>query len=91
MIRFIITSLIIITFIFLIYKLIPGKLKINKRFNKPLFKIPIGILLISIVSVGTFQLVKLLPIVMKLLLIGIDFIIIYSIITYLFNNKQKTN
>jgi hypothetical protein len=36
-------------------------------------------------------LVKVLPIVMKVGVIGLDFVIIYIVFNYLFINKQKTN
>lgn len=101
MIRFLIFALIIIGLFVLIYKLIPDnkteKTKTGERFkwlnqfNKPLFKIPIGVLIILITLVGTIRLVKVLPIVMKLGIIAIDFAIIYTVIIYLFNNKKNKN
>jgi hypothetical protein len=57
-------------------------------FNKPSFKIPLGSLIILATLIGTFKLVKALPMMMKLLIIGIDFTIIYLVIIYLFKNKN---
>jgi len=59
-------------------------------FNKPIFKIPIGILIITGTLIYSLNLVKVLPLIMKVGIIGLDFIIIYTVINYLFINK-KTN
>jgi uncharacterized PurR-regulated membrane protein YhhQ (DUF165 family) len=59
-------------------------------FNKPIFKIPIGILIITGTLIQSLNLVKVLPLIMKVGIIGLDFIVIYTVINYLFINK-KTN
>lgn len=59
-------------------------------FNKPIFKIPIGTLIIAGTLIYSLNLVKVLPIIMKVGIIGLDFIVIYTVINYLFINK-KTN
>jgi amino acid transporter len=100
MIRFITLTLITIGLIFLFYNLLSNKEEKKKQkkekknnwlksFNKPLFKITIGSMIILIILISTLRLVKVLPIVMKLGIIAIDFVIIYAVITYLFNIKNK--
>jgi amino acid transporter len=100
MIRFITLTLITIGLIFLFYNLLSNKEEKKKEkkekknnwlksFNKPLFKITIGSMIILIILISTLRLVKVLPIVMKLGIIAIDFVIIYAVITYLFNIKNK--
>ena len=100
MVRFIILGIILIGMFVLLYKLLSDnkeksekkvRLKWLDHFNKPIFKIPIGASIILITLVSTLRLVKVLPIVAKLGLIAIDFVIIYAVIIYLFNNKQKSN
>jgi hypothetical protein len=99
MIRFLILAVIIIGLVLLTYKLLTNnnEKKTTKRFkwfenfNKPVFKIPIGVLIILMTLVSTFRLVKVLPIVMKIGIIAIDFAIIYSVIIYLFNNNKNKN
>jgi len=100
MIRFIVLGIILIIAFVLLYKSLSynkekeksiKRLKWLDHFNKPIFKIPIGVSIILITLVSTITLVKILPIVAKLGLIAIDFAIIYTVIIYLFNNKQKSN
>jgi hypothetical protein len=99
MFRFIFLAILMIISVVIVYQLTNknhGKIKNNEnrykwlsRFNKPIFKIPLGILIILIVLIGTISIVKVLPLLMKLCIILIDFVIIYTLITYLFNNKNK--
>jgi len=98
--RFLIIAIILITMFVLLYKLLenPKKKKVESRnsnwlkpFNKLIFKIPIGILIITATLIFSFNLVKVLPIIMKVGVIGLDFVIIYIVFNYLFINKQKTN
>jgi len=98
--RFLIIAIILIGMFVLLYKLLenPKKKKVEnsnsnwlKPFNKPIFKIPIGILIITATLIFSFNLVKVLPIIMKVGVIGLDFVIIYIVFNYLFINKQKTN
>jgi len=101
MVRFIILGIIVIGMFVLLYKLLSDnkeksekkvrRLKWLDHFNKPIFKITIGASIILITLVSTIRLVKVLPIVAKLCLIAVDFVIIYAVIIYLFNNKQKSN
>jgi hypothetical protein len=60
----------------------------SNPFNKPIFKIPLGLLIISGTLVYTINLVKVLPPIMKVGIIGLDFIVIYLVINYLFINKK---
>lgn len=59
-------------------------------FNKPFFKISIGILIIAGTLIYSLNLVKVLPLIVKVGIVGLDFIVIYTVINYLFINK-KTN
>jgi amino acid transporter len=61
-----------------------------KPFNRLVFKIPMGILIISATILQSVTLIKLLPPLVKVLTIGLNFIVIYAVINYLFINK-KTN
>jgi len=93
--RLAITITILVGFFVLLYKLLQDKKekkpKLNwlEPFNKPVFKIPIGLLIIIMTLVYSFRVVKAVPILMKLGLLGINFIIIYAVINYLFKNKKK--
>ena len=100
--RFLIAAIILIGMFILVYKLLirePTKQKIKREskffsidpFRSPFFKIPIGVLIIAFTLVYSFRIVKMIPILMKVGLIGLNFVVIYIVINYLFNNKQKTN
>jgi uncharacterized membrane protein YhdT len=93
--RLAITITILVGFFILLYKLLQDKKETKptpnwfEPFNKPIFKIPIGVLVIIMTLVYSFRVVKAVPILMKLGLLGINFIIIYAVINYLFKNKKK--
>lgn len=57
--------------------------------NRPIFKIPIGVILSLISILLALRFVKVLPVVGKVAVIGLEFTIIYLIINYLIINKQK--
>lgn len=100
--RFLITAIILIGMFILVYKLLtrePTKkekakkeLKFFEPFKSPFFKIPLGVLITAFTLVYSFRVVKMVPILMKVGLIGLNFVVIYIVINYLFiNNKQKSN
>jgi len=60
-------------------------------FSSPIFKIPIGLLIIIGTIIYSIRFVKFLPPIMKIGIIGLDFIIIYTVINYLFINKKQKN
>lgn len=98
--RFLIASIIIVGVFILLYKLLSTKDRsktspnsqsnILKPFNKPAFKIPIGVLIITFTLVYSLRIIKMSPILMKIGLISLNFVVIYIVINYLFKNK-KTN
>ncbi len=93
--RLVIVITILVGFFILLYKLLQDKKETKPKskwfepFNKPIFKIPIGALIIIMTLVYSFRVVKAVPILMKLGLLGINFVIIYAVINYLFKNKKK--
>jgi heme/copper-type cytochrome/quinol oxidase subunit 2 len=93
--RLAITITILVCLFILLYKLLQDKKETKTKpnwfepFNKPIFKIPIGVLIIIMTLVYSFRVVKAVPILMKLGLLGINFVIIYAVINYLFKNKKK--
>jgi hypothetical protein len=70
----------------------PTKTKKEKKdnmFNNPLFKKVSGVFIIIFSLILSFRYIKILPILLKVGLIFINFVIIYLVINYFFN-KQKT-
>lgn len=65
--------------------------KIWKIFDKPLFKIPFGSFLILFSVTFVIKFIKILPPFGKIGIIIILFLIIYSVINFLFTNKTKKN
>lgn len=60
----------------------------SKAINQPIFKIVIGVVVSLISILLALRFVKILPLVGKIAVIGIEFTIIYLIVNYL-TNKQK--
>lgn len=81
----IIVLLLVILFI-LFYKKITPKLSL---FNSSLFKKTVGYISIAMILVLTIKFVKVIPLFLKVGVIGIDFILIYIIFTSLIKNKSK--
>ena len=57
--------------------------------NRPIFKIPIGVIISLISILMALRFVKVLPLVGKIAVIGLEFTIIYFVVNYLIINKQK--
>jgi Na+/H+ antiporter NhaD/arsenite permease-like protein len=89
---FLVTLVIMFT---LVYFLLERKNPLRKKekkeniFNKPLFKKVTGSVIILFLLVLSFRYIKILPLLLKVGLIFINFVIIYIVINYFFN-KQKT-
>jgi hypothetical protein len=91
--RFLIATIIIVGMFILLYKLLSKdkpktSFNILKPFNKPAFKIPIGVLAIAFTFIYSLRIIKMSPILMKIGLISLNFVVIYIVINYLFKNKQ---
>ncbi len=93
--RFLIAFIPLIVAIIMIYKVMEGPKKTREpsRFmsviNKPIFKIPIGIIISLISILLALRFAKVLPLVGKIAVIGLEFTIIYLVVNYLIINKQK--
>jgi len=59
--------------------------------NKDILKKIIGYILIGLVVVVTISLIKVLPVIMKLLALAANVLTIYLAYTYFINNKQNKN
>jgi hypothetical protein len=93
--RFLIAFVPLIIVMIMIYKVLekPKKVREPSKFmtliNKPFFKIPIGIIISLISILLALRFAKVLPLVGKIAVIGLEFTIIYLVVNYLIINKQK--
>jgi hypothetical protein len=79
----IIGVLLLVILLILIYK---NKLSV---FNNKIFKSVVGYISIAMILALTLKLVKVLPLFLKVGVLGIDFILIYLIFTTLISNNKS--
>jgi hypothetical protein len=62
---------------------------ISKLFSNKIFKLVISSIITSFLIILTFRYVKVLPMLEKVGILTFDFIVIYILYNYLFNNKKN--
>jgi len=64
-------------------------MKFFKIFDKPYFKIPIGVLIIIFSLLYFMRFVKVLPVFLKVGIVAVEYLVVYMVVYYLFDFKNR--